>query len=256
MLPQPLRRIGERLPLPAKELTRELALHDLHRAYLRRQLLNSLLALETPEGKLLPDLDTAIRDLVQRQGISGEAELERWRLAQGLTLDELQSLATFPARLEAVTERIWGEDVPGIFLQRRSEFDTVVLSLVRFSDPDLAQELYFQLLEGELGFTEMVEVHARGADQLNRGLLGPVRLKNLHPLLACAAERYTEGMLVPPLDIEGQVHLIRVESLQKAQLDDSLRRELLQDLCQRWLQEQLQILESRLLTQHGEDISP
>lgn len=146
--------------------------------------------------------------------------------------------------------------MPGIFLQRRSEFDTVVLSLVRFSDPDLAQELYFQLLEGELGFTEMVEVHARGADQLNRGLLGPVRLKNLHPLLACAAERYTEGMLVPPLDIEGQVHLIRVESLQKAQLDDSLRRELLQDLCQRWLQEQLQILESRLLTQHGEDISP
>ena len=70
---------------------------------------------------------------------------------------------------------------------------------------------------------------------MRRGLLGPLPLKRLHPLLAKVVERYPEKALIPPIDIDGTVHLIRVEEILRAELDDSLRQQLLVEQRNRWL---------------------
>ena len=68
----------------------------------------------------------------------------------------------------------------------------------------------------------------------------------LHPVLARVAERYGPGVLIPPLDLNGRVHLLRVEALQKASLDGTMRQRLLLELRQQWLDQQLQGLLERL----------
>ena len=45
------------------------------------------------------------------------------------------------------------------------------------------------------------------------------------------------------------VHLIRVESVRKAQLDEAMRSQLLQELRFEWLEEQLQQLQARITAQ-------
>ena len=142
---------------------------------------------------------------------------------------------------------MWGETIPSQFLERRADLDQVILSLVRFKDPDLAQELYFQLKEGELSFGELVEQHATEADQLRRGLLGPMPIRRLNPLLAKVVERYPEKALIPPIDLDGTVHLIRVEAVKRAELNDSTRQRLLVDQRNRWLADQLKRLQRRIL---------
>jgi hypothetical protein len=54
-------------------------------------------------------------------------------------------------------------------------------------------------------------------------------------------------VLIPPLDISGRVHLMRVESLQPAQLDGPLQDQLLTRLRNRWLNQQLVRLREPIL---------
>jgi len=77
-------------------------------------------------------------------------------------------------------------------------------------------------------------------------LIGPVSLDQLHPLLARVAERYAPGAVIPPLELNGTAHLIRVERLQKACLDDAMRQRLLLELRQQWLDQELNSLLGRL----------
>ena len=59
--------------------------------------------------------------------------------------------------------------------------------------------------------------------------------------------RYRPRVLIPPLDVNGRVHLMRLESLQPAQLDAALREQLLLRLRGQWLSGQLLRLRLRLL---------
>ena len=256
LLPSHLQDLGATLPLPDADQLRLLARHELLSAWLQRRLLEELAAMPLPpESEADPSLpashddDTLYRAYAQRCGFDTLDELESWRRARGLTLDDLEALATFDNRLARSTHWIWSQEIPGIFLQRRGEFDQVVLTMVRVRDPDLATELFFQLQEGECAFHEVVERHADEADRLRRGVVGPLAVNRLNPLLMRVVRRYKPGELIPPLDINGVVHLIRVESLQSCRLDDRLRTQLLEECRNRWQREQLLLLRDRLLHQ-------
>lgn len=243
LLPDRLLHLAEEMALPAREELRLMAENDLLVSFLKRKLLEGLA--EQVEETLPQDDDLAV--LAEHLGMPSGPDPEQWRSALAIPLDRLRSMATFPRRLWAATEEVWGDTIPSRFLERRADLDQVVLSLVRFKDPDLAQELYFQLKEGELSFGEMVERHATEADQLRRGLLGPMPIRRLNPLLAKVVERYPERALIPPIDLDGTVHLIRVETVQRAELNEGTRERLLLDQRNRWLADQLKRLQRRIL---------
>jgi parvulin-like peptidyl-prolyl isomerase len=249
-LPPAVRTLADSLPLPGHDLIRELAAVELLESYMQRQLLEGLCdqvvgspvasgGEEDPSALLLA--------YARRQGLDSLETLDGWRHSRGLSLDQLERLVSFETRLQQATETLWAGDVSSLFLEQRTEFDQVVMSVVRIDDADLATELFFQLQEGELSFPELVENYAQGLDRTNRGIVGPIRVQQLNPLLAKVVRRYRPGVLIPPLDISGRVHLMRVESLQPAQLDGPLQDQLLIRLRNRWLNQQLVRLRERIL---------
>jgi hypothetical protein len=248
VIPKPLRNLGATLELPSGELLRELLSNEILASYLQRKLLTAL-AQQAPASA--PDA-SQLQGLLQQIGLDDIDQLDGWRRSHAIDLELLEELAVYPSRLQAATEAIWGDEVPGRFLERSRDLDQVTLSLLRFEDADLAQELYFQLVEGELVFAQLLDRYGQTPGQPPRGLVGPVTLDKIHPLLARVGECYDPGALIPPLEINGTTHLIRVEQFNKAQLDGPMRQRLLSELCQRWLSEELQ----RLLQRLGEATSP
>jgi|694.fasta_scaffold35558_3 hypothetical protein len=246
LLPDALQGMADRLPLPSGERLRDLALHGELSDHLRRRLLEGLAAL-APESHL--EDGECLVELRQHLGLASDEALEHWRVRMGLDLADLRRCATYPRRLQQATEDTWGPSLPGRFLERRADLDQVVLSLVRFRDADLAQELWFQLREGELAFGELVERHATGSDRDRRGVVGPIPMQRLHPLLARMVSRYAVRSVVPPIDIDGTIHLVRIESIQRAELDDRVRGRLLLELREAWLAEQVARLQARLLVE-------
>ena len=254
LLPLHLRNLGATLPLPDQQSVRLLARHELLSAWCQRRLLEELAGVELPpEAEADPALPAVVDPNAQllayagRCGLDSLDDLEIWRRARSLSLVELEQLVTFENGLARASHWIWGQELPGLFLQRRGDFDQVVLTMVRLRDPDLATELFFQLQEGESTFHELVERHADEADRLRRGVVGPVPVNRLNPLLMRVVRRYQPGELIPPLDINGVVHLIRVDSLQAARMDDQVSGQLLDECRKRWQREQLLLLRDRLM---------
>ena len=254
LLPLHLRHLGATLALPDPASLRLLARHELLSSWCQRRLLEELASAELPpEANADPSMpaddgpEAQLLAYCRRSGLDNVEDLEEWRRARGLSLEELEQLVSFDTRLARVSHWIWSQEVPGLFLQRRGEFDQVVLTMLRLHDPDLATELYFQLQEGEYSFHELVERHANEADRLRRGVVGPVPVNRLNPLLTRVVRRYQPGELIPPLDINGVVHLIQVDSHQPGRLDDQLRGQLLTECRNRWQREQLLLLRERLM---------
>ncbi len=254
-LPPAVRTLSDTLPLPGFDLIRELAAVELLEGYLQRQLLEGLCdrVVGAPVTTGGEDDSAALLAYARRQGFDSFDALDGWRESRGLGLDQLERLVSFETRLQQATEKLWSGEVSSLFLEKRAEFDQVVMSVVRIDDADLATELFFQLQEGELSFPELVENYAQGLDRTNRGIVGPIRVQQLNPLLAKVVRRYRPGVLIPPLDISGRVHLMRVESLQPAQLDGPLQDQLLIRLRNQWLNLQLVRLRERIL-EAGDDV--
>lgn len=245
LLPEALQGIGRSCPLPEPEQVRMLFSHELLIPWLQRCLLEAL-ADQASADRVEAVGYQQLQRLAEPLRLEGPEQLEHWCEQHRIELATLQQLASFQARLNIATETIWADEVPARFLERRSNLDQVTLSILRFDDADLAQELYFQLVDGDTVFAQLIERYGSQPGQPARGLIGPVPLDQLHPLLARAAERYGTGVLIPPLEINDQVHLIRVEDLKKASLDEPMRQRLLLELRQQWLNEQLGMVLNRL----------
>lgn len=247
LIPDTLQHAASSLALPPAEILNDLFRSELLLPWLRRQLLETL-ANHAPSDPSAAAASTEdqLTQIAGSLGLTSLEDLDHWCQSKAIPLTTLQAVSSFHPRLQAATESIWGQAVAGRFLERRSRLDQVTLSVLRFDDADLAQELYFQLVEGETTFPTLIECYSHQSGQPPRGLIGPVSLEQLHPLLARVAERYEPGEIIPPLDLNGQVHLLRVEAINKASLDEEMRQRMLVELRQQWLEEQLRKALERL----------
>ncbi|MFQ3616989.1 MAG: peptidylprolyl isomerase [Cyanobacteriota bacterium] len=171
--------------------------------------------------------------------IIDEATRQQWLNRYGMTLAQLDALATRSLRIEKFKEATWGAKLESYFLERKSKLDKVIYSLIRTQDMGIAQEIYFRVMEGEQSFAELARVYSQGPEAQTDGLIGPVELSVPHPQLAHMLSISQPGQLWPPHRIGEWIVIIRLEKFIPAQLDEQMRRRLLNESFNQWLQQQL-----------------
>ena len=98
--------------------------------------------------------------------------------------------------LKLLWSRIW----PGIedrFLECKNDLDIVIYSLLRVKDPGLAREIWISLSEGEVTFADVAAVYSDGPEAKTKGVIGPLALGRIEPLVA-ERLRSRVGDLRPP----------------------------------------------------------
>lgn len=176
--------------------------------------------------------------------ITDEQTRKAWLGRYGMTEEQLQSLATRELRVEKFKQETWGPKLESYFLSRKDKLDKVIYSLIRTRDVGIAQELYFRVLEGEQSFAELARAYSQGPEAQTDGLIGPVELSVPHPTLAQLLTLSQPGQLCPPTRVGEWLVLVRLEKFIPAQLDESMRRRLLDECFNNWIQEQLNQLGS------------
>jgi parvulin-like peptidyl-prolyl isomerase len=106
----------------------------------------------------------------------------------------------------------------------------------------IAQEIYFRVNEGEQNFALLAREYSQGPEAQTGGLVGPAELGTLHPTLARVLSVSKPEQLWAPMQLGSWWVLIRLEKFIPAQLDETMRQRLLDELFQNWLQEQLENL--------------
>jgi parvulin-like peptidyl-prolyl isomerase len=182
---------------------------------------------------------SAAQQFYTQNQITNDEELQAWLGRYGMVQSQLESLATRELRVEKFKQATWGTKLESYFLSRKNQLDRVIYSLIRTQDVGIAQELYFRILESEQSFAELARTYSQGPEAQTDGLIGPVELSVPHPVLAQLLSLGQPGQINPPTRVGEWLVLVRLEKFIPAQMDDAMRRRLLNECFNTWLQEQL-----------------
>lgn len=167
-------------------------------------------------------------------------QLQTWLERNYLSREQLQQRILRNIKLERYKQKTWSNDLESYYLKRKRQLDKIIYSLIRTKNPGQAQELYFRISEGEKEFTDLARQHSQGAEAETGGLIGPVELTVPHPEIAQKLMTSQPGQVLPPTRIGEWIVILRLEKYLAAQLDDNMKRRLLDELFNTWLNENIQ----------------
>jgi len=228
-------KVGETI-IKAEEIPSRLKRYQLMPQFLREVILDEATAsIACTEEEVAAAIE---QFAAQHQLTSPEAQ-QAWLQSHQLTREDLEAIARRPIKLEKFKQQQWSHKVESYFITRKSGLDQVVYSLIRTKNPGLAHELYFRISEGEQDFAEAAREYSEGPESRTGGLLGPVSLSQPHPAISKLLSVSQPGQLWAPRPLSEWMVLIRLEKFIPAQLDESMRRRLIEELFETWLREQI-----------------
>ena len=222
---------------------------DLLRQYnLLQPLVEQMITTEAVAGCSVPPdaLEKAQLDLLSQRGFEN---LEQWpELLEdlGRSHDQvIERLERVIRRQEFMRER-FGPKAEARFLERKSELDQVVYSLLRLGNSFLARELYLQIESGESNFADLAKRYAEGPERNTNGIVGPVSLTQAHPVLVEKLRVAQPGVLLEPFRIADWWLVVRLERYSPATFTEEVSDRMCREMFDAWIAEQTTSTLSRL----------
>lgn len=167
-----------------------------------------------------------------------EEDIQAWMAHQRLTPEQLEVITTRKLKIEKFKQATWGNKLESYFFQSKAKLDKVIYSLLRTQDVGIAQELYFRIQAKENSFADLAREYSLGPEAQTGGLVGPIELNALHPVMVQMLSSSQPGQILPPTRIADWFVILRLEKFIPAQLDEFMKGRLLNELFEIWLQEQ------------------
>jgi parvulin-like peptidyl-prolyl isomerase len=175
--------------------------------------------------------------------IRRELKLERasdtmtWLTGELLTPEEWETSIRDRLLRQKLQVTLFEQDVERVFAQNRLDFEQVVLYQIMVPYAQLAQEVFYQIEEAEIGFYEAAHLYNLDIKQRYQcGYLGAVHRWNLHPDLAAQVFAASPHSVLGPIQIENQYFIIKVEEFIAPQLNAENRQTISTRLFKEWLE--------------------
>jgi parvulin-like peptidyl-prolyl isomerase len=181
----------------------------------------------------------AYRAFYQKYQINSDNDRAVWLDRNNCSLEQFEHSVLRTLKLDRFKQLTFNGKVHSYFLQRKSQLDRAIYSLLRVKDPHLAQELFFRIQDGEATFSELVKQYSGGQEAESGGVVGPHELSVPHPILAQKIATLKPGQLAPPFQIADWFVVVKLEKYLPAQLNKAMRARLVDELSEQWIQAKL-----------------
>src|SRR5579883_356953 len=142
-----------------------------------------------------------------------------------------------------LAEALFGEEVKRFFMENRLGFEQAILYQIIVSTEKLAQELYYQIEEGEISFADAAYHYDINNNRRYKcGYEGTVYRWSMQPDIAAIVFNTKPKQLIGPIKTEQGYHLFKVEDLIPAELTSQRYEEILNNMFQQWLVAELDYL--------------
>ena len=130
-----------------------------------------------------------------------------------------------PYRIERYCRENYTHKAEERFLARKESLDSVVYSLLRVDNAYIARELYLRIAGKEAEFGELAAQYSQGSEAKTKGIVGPVPMKQAHPILCEKLRTSRPGELLEPFPIENWWLVVRLERFEAARLENQLHKQ-------------------------------
>lgn len=181
----------------------------------------------------------AYNQFCQQNQLVSEEQVQAWLQHQRMEREELEKVIVKKFKIAKYKETTWGDKVESYFLKRKPQLDRVVYSLIRTDKPEIVQELYFRIREGESTFSDLATEYSLGSEAQTGGLIGPVEMNAPHPKIAQMLSTSQPGQVLPPTRVGDWLVIVRLENYLSAKLDSPMRQRMLEEMFREWLQQEI-----------------
>jgi hypothetical protein len=186
---------------------------------------------------------TAIDDYYGAELAADSAFFEKKRaqlIREGVREEDIDFYISRPVLLALFKEQRFVPLVGSAFLKLKAGLDSVLFSMLRNKDHELTRELFFRLESGEESFDSLAPRYAEGREAVSGGRLGPMEMRQLHPILARVLSTAQPGVVNPPVVIDGFGVITLLHEKIAAKLDESMEQHLVDHLYNEWVKGEVQ----------------
>ena len=214
---------------------------DLTPVLLRRKIEEDIVSIVNPS---LEPSDSQWDEFYKKNSLEPDdsQSLNSWLNRRGWEKNDLCLDLILDQSLKLFMEQRYGPGIEDRFLECKNDLDIVIYSLLRVKDPGLAREIWISLSEGEVTFADVAAVYSDGPEAKTKGVIGPLALGRIEPLVAERLRSLRVGDLRPPEALGDWHVLLRLESLQPSQLDTQTRQRLLQEQFDVWIKKRVDVI--------------
>jgi parvulin-like peptidyl-prolyl isomerase len=191
-----------------------------------------------------PEEIQVVGDQLRREKrLEKAADTIAWLADQMISVEDLEAGICAQLLTQKLAEHLFSKEVEKIFVQNKLQFDQIILYQIVVANPQLAQELFFQIQEGEISFFEAA--HLYDIDENRRhlcGCEGQVYRWGLKPDIAVAVFSAQPGEVIRPIQTDQGYHLCMVEKFLPAELTPQRYQEILHNLFNEWLSNEVNYL--------------
>jgi parvulin-like peptidyl-prolyl isomerase len=159
-----------------------------------------------------------------------------WLAEQMISPDDWEAGICDRLLTEKLAESLFAKEVEQFFAQNKIQFDQVLLYQIIVPNESVAQELFYELEEGEISFYQAA--HLYDSDQKRRqqcGCEGTLYRWQLKPEIAAAVFNAPPKEVISPIPTTLGYHILMVEAFIPAELTPQRYQEIRDRLFQEWL---------------------
>ena len=191
-----------------------------------------------------PEEIQVVGDQLRREKrLEKAADTIAWLADQMISVEDLEAGICDRLLTQKLAEHLFSKEVEKIFVQNKLQFDQIIFYQIVVAKPQLAQELFYQIQEGEISFFEAA--HLYDIDENRRhlcGCEGKVYRWGLKPDIAVAVFSAQPGEVIRPIQTDRGYHLCMVEKFLPAELTPQRYQEILHNLFNEWLSNEVNYL--------------
>ena len=176
-----------------------------------------------------------IENFRRERNLISDAEFNEYLTSSHLNEELLKKMVTRPEKIVRYREERWGPRAQSLYLKYKDSFDLISYRRLQCSSPDVMQEVYFRLKDGEETWESLgKQFHPDEPDYEVR--IGPVPVSSIEKPLLEALRKSGEGVVVRPLMLQDQAVVAELESFQASRFDEELKQRILRQEFETWLE--------------------
>ena len=191
-----------------------------------------------------PEEIQVVGDQLRREKrLEKAADTIAWLVDQMISVEDLEAGIRDRLLAQKLAQHLFSKEVEKVFVQNKLQFDQIILYQIVVATRQLAQELFYQIQEGEISFFDAA--HLYDIDENRRhlcGCEGKVYRWGLKPDIAVAVFSAQPGEVIRPIETERGYHLFLVEKFLPAELTPQRYQEILHNMFNEWVSNEVNYL--------------
>ena len=154
-----------------------------------------------------------------------------------LSIDEtlFKEMITRPSKVVIYRNERWGDHVNSLYLKNKESYDCISYNRVQSGNMNLMQEVYFRLKDREETWESVLSQFPRKNSK--NGIFKDVPIKNVEDTILSKMKESGKGTVNFPISIGGQVIVTELVETKSSELDENLKRRILNEEFIAWIEE-------------------